>query len=42
VAAGGIIVLLTGLIAVIVVSRRNRMTFNQTLRIAFPQRRAAA
>ena len=42
VAAGGIIVLLTGLAAVIVVSRRNRMTFNQTLRIAFPRRRAAA
>ena len=42
VAVGGIIVLLTGVTAVIVVSRRSRLTFRQTLRIAFPQRRAAA
>jgi hypothetical protein len=42
VAIGGIIVLVTGVAAVIVVSRRGRLTFRQTLRIAFPQRGAAA
>ncbi|WP_461163608.1 MFS transporter [Arthrobacter sp. R4-81] len=35
VAAGGIIVLLAGLAAVIVVSRRNRLTFRDALRVAF-------
>jgi MFS family permease len=42
VAAGGTIVLLTGLIAVIAVNRRSPLTFRQQVRTAFPGRRAAA
>jgi predicted MFS family arabinose efflux permease len=42
VAAGGIIVLLAGLAAVIVVSRRNRLTFRDALRVAFSRNRQPA
>jgi MFS family permease len=42
VAAGGIVVLLTGLAAVVVVSRRSRLTFRSALRIAFSGRREPA
>ena len=41
-AAGGIVVLLTGLAAVVVVSRRSRLTFRGALRIAFSSRREPA
>lgn len=40
VAAGGIIVLLTGLLAVIAVTRRSPLTFRAQLRTAFPGKRA--
>lgn len=40
VAAGGTIVLLTGLLAVIAVSRRSPLTFRAQLRTAFPGKRA--
>jgi MFS family permease len=42
VAAGGIIVLLTGLSAVIVVSRRKQLTFRDALRVAFSRNRQPA
>ncbi|KIS28644.1 MFS transporter [Arthrobacter sp. SPG23] len=42
VAAGGIVVLLAGLAAVVVVSRRSRLTFRQSLSIAFRGRREPA
>ena len=42
VAVGGIVVLLTGLAAVIVVSRRNSMSFRDNLRIVFRRRREPA
>lgn len=42
VAAGGILVLITGLVAVIVVSRRSRLTFRGALRTAFSGRREPA
>jgi predicted MFS family arabinose efflux permease len=42
VASGGIIVLLAGLSAVIVVSRRNRLTFRDALRVAFSRNREPA
>lgn len=42
VAVGGIVVLLTGLAAVIVVSRRSRLTFRGALRIAFSGKREPA
>ncbi|PTT68005.1 MFS transporter [Arthrobacter sp. HMWF013] len=40
VAAGGAVVLLTGLISVIVVSRRSRLTFPQQVRTVFVRRRS--
>jgi MFS family permease len=42
VAFGGIVVLLTGLAAVIVVSRRSRLTFRGALRVAFRGKREPA
>jgi MFS family permease len=42
VAAGGAVVLVTALFAVIVVSRRNSLTFRDNLRIVFRRRRQAA
>ena len=42
VAFGGTIVLLAGLAAVTVVSRRSRLTFRQTFRIAFTGKREPA
>jgi MFS family permease len=42
VAAGGSIVLLTGLLAVIAVNRRSPQTFRQQVRTAFPRKRATA
>ena len=42
VAAGGILVLITGLVAVIVVSRRSRLTFRGAFRTAFSGRREPA
>jgi hypothetical protein len=42
VAAGGIVVLLAGLSAVIVVSRRSRLTFRGALRVAFSGSREPA
>ena len=42
VAAGGVIVLLTGLAAVIVVSRRSKLSLRRAVRIAFSGKREAA
>jgi MFS family permease len=42
VAAGGAVVLLTGLLSVIAVSRRSELTFRAQLRTAFPGRQAKA
>jgi predicted MFS family arabinose efflux permease len=42
VAAGGVIVLVTALFALIVVSRRNRLSFRDNLRMVFHRRREPA